>query len=78
MDVFDHTTRKDLFLANRSALLDVLNGLIDRLSEFKTALDAADADALRDLLAQGRAARLAVGTPTRTGIPPACPRTTTT
>ena len=55
----DPETWTDLFLANRSALLDVLNGLIDRLSEFKTALDAADADALRDLLAQGRAARLA-------------------
>ena len=55
----DPVTWTDLFLANRSALLDALNGLIDRLSEFKTALDAADADALRDLLAQGRAARLA-------------------
>ena len=55
----DPETWTDLFLANRSALLDVLNGLIDRLSEFKTALDTADADALRDLLAQGRAARLA-------------------
>ena len=55
----DPETWTDLFLANRSALLDALNGLIDRLSEFKTALDAADADALRDLLAQGRAARLA-------------------
>ena len=55
----DPGTWTDLFLANRSALLDVLNGLIGRLSEFQTALDAADADALRDLLAQGRAARLA-------------------
>ena len=55
----DPETWTDLFLANRAALLDALNGLIDRLSEFKTALDAADADALRDLLAQGRAARLA-------------------
>ena len=55
----DPGTWTDLFLANRSALLDVLNGLIGRLSEFQKALDAADADALRDLLAQGRAARLA-------------------
>ena len=55
----DPGTWTDLFLANRSALLDVLNGLIGRLSEFQKALDAADADALRELLAQGRAARLA-------------------
>ena len=55
----DPGTWTDLFLANRSALLDVLNGLIGRLSEFQRALDAADADALRALLAQGRAARLA-------------------
>ena len=55
----DPGTWTDLFLANRPALLDALNGLIGRLSEFQRALDAADADALRELLAQGRAARLA-------------------
>ncbi len=55
----DPITWTDLFLANRAPLLDALEGLIDRLSEFRTALDAADANALRDLLDLGRAARLA-------------------
>jgi prephenate dehydrogenase len=48
----------NLFLANREALSDVLGGLTERLSEFKAALDAADADAMRRLLVQGRDARL--------------------
>ena len=55
----DPDTWTDLFLANRAALSAVLGGLIDRLSDFKAALDAADAAALRARLAQGRAARLA-------------------
>ena len=48
----------DLFLANRKALSDVLGGLVDRLSEFKAALDAGDAECMRNLLAKGREARL--------------------
>ena len=48
----------DLFLANGAALSEVLGGLIDRLSGFKAALDAGDAAMLRDLLVQGRIARL--------------------
>ena len=49
----------DLFLANAKELSGVLGGLIGRLSEFKTAIEAGDADTLRDLLARGRAARMA-------------------
>ena len=48
----------DLFLANRTALLDVLSGLIDRLGSYRAALAAGDAETLRKLLAAGRAARL--------------------
>ncbi|MBR4653661.1 MAG: prephenate dehydrogenase/arogenate dehydrogenase family protein [Kiritimatiellae bacterium] len=48
----------DLFLANREALLDVLDGLLGRLADFRSALDATDAAAMRDMLAEGRAARL--------------------
>jgi len=49
----------DLFLANRTALAGKLAGLEERLSEFRSALDAGDAERLRALLAAGRAARLA-------------------
>ena len=45
----------NLFLANKEALSSVLGGLVDRLTEFKTALDAEDAPHLRDLLDRGRA-----------------------
>ena len=48
----------DLFLANREALSETLGGLIGRLGAFKDALDAADAQTLRNLLAEGRDARL--------------------
>ena len=55
----DPDTWTDLFLANRQALEESLDGLIGRLGEFKAAIAAADAEALRDLLAKGREARLA-------------------
>ena len=42
------------FLANKEALSSVLGGLIERLAEFKSALDAQDALRLRDLLEKGR------------------------
>lgn len=48
----------DLFFANRTALLDVLDGLIDRLGHYRAALAANDPAALRALLAKGRAERL--------------------
>ncbi len=54
----DPVTWTDLFLANREALSEALGGLIGRLAEFKGALDAGDAETLRNLLAEGRAARL--------------------
>ena len=54
----DPETWTALFLANRPALSETLDGLIGRLAEFRRALDAADADRLRTLLAEGRAARL--------------------
>ena len=50
-----------LFLANKTALAETLDGLVGRLSEFKRAIDSGNADMLRDLLAKGRAARLAAG-----------------
>ena len=49
----------DLILANRDALLVTLEGLVARLDGYRAALAARDADALRALLAAGRAARLA-------------------
>ena len=49
----------DLFLSNRDALLVTLEGLIARLDGYRAALAARDADALRALLAAGRAARIA-------------------
>ena len=45
----------NLFLANKEALSSVLGGLVERLAEFKAALDAEDAPRLRDLLDRGRA-----------------------
>ena len=49
----------DLFLSNRDALLVTLEGLIARLDGYRAALAARDDDALRALLAAGRAARIA-------------------
>ena len=45
----------DLFLANKDALSSVVGGLIERLSDYKAALDAEDAPRLRELLDRGRA-----------------------
>ena len=47
----------DLFLSNRDALDAVLTRLIDRLSGYRDALRAGDAETLRALLAGGRAAK---------------------
>ena len=45
----------ELFLANKGALSSVLGGLIERLSDYKAALDAEDVPRLRELLDTGRA-----------------------
>ena len=50
-----------LFLSNAEPLSRVLGRLIGRLAEYKDAIDARDADALRAMLAEGRAAKLACG-----------------
>ena len=47
----------DLFLSNREALDGVLTRLIDRLGEYRLAIRAADAARLREILADGRAAK---------------------
>ena len=47
----------DLFLSNRESLAAVLSRLIDRLAEYRDAIRAGDAAALRRLLAEGRAAK---------------------
>ena len=47
----------DLFLSNREALEAVLTRLIERLTGYRDALHAADAEKLRALLAEGRAAK---------------------
>ena len=47
----------DLFLSNREALDAVLTRLVDRLGGYRDALRAADAEALRSLLAEGRKAK---------------------
>ncbi|MGN0833598.1 MAG: bifunctional chorismate mutase/prephenate dehydrogenase [Kiritimatiellia bacterium] len=47
----------DLFLANREPLETVLARLIDRLSEYQAAIRGQDAETLRRLLAEGRAAK---------------------
>ena len=47
----------DLFLSNRDALEAVLTRLIDRLTGYRDALHADDAEKLRALLAEGRAAK---------------------
>ena len=47
----------DLFLSNREALGGVLGRLIERLGEYREAIGKADAGRLRELLAEGRAAK---------------------
>ena len=47
----------DLFLSNREALGAVLSRLIERLGEYRDAIKADDAVALRHLLAEGRMAK---------------------
>ncbi len=44
----------ELFLCNQAPLLDELDGLIDRLTQFRDALKAQDAPALEALLRHGR------------------------
>ncbi|MGN0853068.1 MAG: prephenate dehydrogenase [Kiritimatiellia bacterium] len=53
----------ELFLLNRVALLDVLDGLMARLAAFRTAIDASDGRRLEAMLAAGRDARLACVAP---------------
>lgn len=43
----------ELFLENREPLLAELNGLIDRLGEYRDAIQKKDADTLRALLRDG-------------------------
>ena len=50
----DETMWTDLFLANRDRLNGELKGLIARLTAFSDALEAADPEALRAMLAAGR------------------------
>ena len=47
----------DLFLSNRESLDMVLCNLIDRLAGYRDAIHSGDADTLRALLAEGRAAK---------------------
>ena len=47
----------DLFLANRTSLDAVLTRLIDRLGQYREAIRGEDAAALKQLLAEGRAAK---------------------
>jgi len=47
----------DLFLSNRESLDSVLTRLIDRLTEYQSAIRDADPKTLRNLLAEGRAAK---------------------
>ena len=47
----------DLFLSNREALDAALTRLIDRLGGYRDALRSSDADTLKSLLAEGRAAK---------------------
>ncbi len=44
----------ELCLSNRTPLLEELDGLIERLSTYRTALSRGDAGMLRNLLAEGR------------------------
>jgi len=47
----------DLFLSNRESLGDVLDRLIDRLGEYRRAIEGNDAKTLKKLLTEGRAAK---------------------
>ena len=57
----------DLFLLNRDALLPVLERYVERLSRFREAIAAGDADALRAALEEGVRAKSAL--PAATGKP---------
>ena len=48
----------DLLLANREALVHVIDGFLERLGEYRSAISSADAKALRGLLAAGLEARM--------------------
>jgi prephenate dehydrogenase len=50
-----------IFAQNRAAVLDALRPLCERLSRFRTALEAGDAQTLDALLAQGKKVRDALG-----------------
>lgn len=43
----------ELFLSNRPALLDEINGIINHLTEYRDALESENADRLRELLRDG-------------------------
>lgn len=53
----DPETWTDLFLANRRALTETLDRFALRLREYRDALAAADAEAVKRLLAEGRSAK---------------------
>lgn len=53
----DPHTWASLFLADRTALLDVLDGLISRLGEFRDALNASNRETLEALIAAGAEAK---------------------
>lgn len=53
----NETMWTELFLDNRDNLLYEVNHLIDELAKYRDALAARDADALRDLLREGREAK---------------------
>ena len=46
-----------LFLADRTALLDVVDGFVGRLGEFRDALASADVEAVRAIIAEGTRAK---------------------
>ena len=55
----DPSTWASLFLSDRAALVDVLDGFIGRLGEFRAAIAAADRPALESLIAAGADAKRA-------------------
>ena len=55
----DPATWASLFLADRAALVDVLDGFIARLGEFRDSLAASDRTSLEHLIAAGAAAKRA-------------------
>ncbi len=50
----NETMWTELFLENKNNLLSEINGLISKLSEYKTALETENADELKSLLKNGR------------------------